>query len=129
MKYCRNCGNELADEMTICPKCGSVQQTAPAQAYSVPVKKAASSKATLALVFGCISLLFTIISFFVLGWLSIVGLILSAIYLGIAIVDTKNNGGNGVNITAIVICAFTVILSIVAVILWVWAIYIMLMLL
>ena len=31
MKYCSNCGKELADHMAFCPECGAAQQSAPQQ--------------------------------------------------------------------------------------------------
>ncbi|MBR5328769.1 MAG: zinc-ribbon domain-containing protein [Firmicutes bacterium] len=31
MKYCSNCGKELADHMAYCPECGTAQQAVPQQ--------------------------------------------------------------------------------------------------
>ena len=37
MKYCSNCGKELADNAAFCPECGAAQQAAPQQpAYQQP---------------------------------------------------------------------------------------------
>ena len=36
MKYCANCGKELADNVAFCPECGAAQQEASQQTYQEP---------------------------------------------------------------------------------------------
>lgn len=36
MAFCRNCGNQLADQASFCPNCGTAQNVAPVQNANVP---------------------------------------------------------------------------------------------
>lgn len=67
MKYCVNCGNELADETVICPKCGSYNDRADQVVENKSVNSNSGLK-TAALIFMILGTVASVIYIVPLAW-------------------------------------------------------------